>query len=64
MLWLDTSVLVSLYVPEARSARVARLVEEVDRLLVHGVLHLVGYDHERSKKEARRMRRKERELLE
>ncbi|MGH7803060.1 MAG: rRNA maturation RNase YbeY [Candidatus Binatia bacterium] len=36
-----------------------RLREEVDRLLVHGILHLVGYDHERSPAEARRMRRKE-----
>jgi probable rRNA maturation factor len=32
--------------------------EEVDRLLVHGILHLAGYDHERPA-EARRMRRKE-----
>ncbi len=32
---------------------------ELDRLLIHGVLHLVGYDHERSPAEARRMRRRE-----
>lgn len=36
--------------------------EEVTTLLIHGVLHLLGYDHERSPAEARRMRRKEREL--
>lgn len=36
------------------------LEEEVERLLVHGILHLVGYDHERSPEEARRMQRKER----
>lgn len=36
---------------------------EVDRLLVHGLLHLLGYDHERSAPEARRMQRKERALL-
>ena len=39
------------------------LREEIDRLLVHGILHLVGYDHERGAAEARRMRRKERECL-
>jgi rRNA maturation RNase YbeY len=38
------------------------LVDEVDRLLVHGILHLAGYDHEISPREERRMRRKEREV--
>jgi probable rRNA maturation factor len=32
-------------------------------LLVHGILHLFGYDHENNVKEARRMNRKSRELL-
>ena len=31
------------------------LEETLDRLLVHGLLHLVGYDHEISKEEGRRM---------
>ena len=31
-------------------------------LLIHGVLHLLGYDHERSRAEARRMFAREREL--
>jgi rRNA maturation RNase YbeY len=35
---------------------------EADRLLIHGLLHLLGYDHERSEAEARRMRRRERAL--
>ena len=39
------------------------LAVEGERLLVHGVLHLIGYDHERSAAEARRMFRKERALL-
>lgn len=37
--------------------------DELLSLLVHGVLHLCGYDHERSKREAARMHRRERELL-
>ena len=39
-----------------------RLAEEVDRLLVHGILHLAGYDHEVSAREERRMKRKERDM--
>lgn len=37
--------------------------EELIRLLIHGILHLQGYDHERGESEARRMRRREREIL-
>ena len=32
------------------------------RLLIHGILHLVGYDHEISRSEAVRMGKKEREV--
>jgi rRNA maturation RNase YbeY len=39
------------------------LHREIERLLVHGLLHLLGYDHERDGKEAERMRRKEQRLL-
>ncbi len=39
------------------------LATEAERLLVHGLLHLAGYDHERSLAEAHRMQRKERALL-
>jgi rRNA maturation RNase YbeY len=38
------------------------VAREGERLLIHGLLHLLGYDHERSEAEARRMRRREREL--
>ena len=45
------------------SERRSTLAGEVDRLLVHGILHLAGYDHEVSPREERRMKRKEREML-
>lgn len=38
------------------------LREEIQTLLIHGVLHLLGYDHEVSRSEAIRMRKKEREI--
>ena len=37
--------------------------EETARLLVHGTLHLLGYDHDGGGKEATRMKRKEEEVL-
>jgi len=36
---------------------------EVAVLLIHGTLHLLGYDHERSAREAQRMHRKERAVM-
>jgi rRNA maturation RNase YbeY len=53
-------------VPQARrqAARAGHsLHEEIVTLLVHGILHLLGYDHERSPREARRMQRKERAMV-
>ena len=38
--------------------------EELSRLLVHGILHLFGFDHEKSSKEAQRMKKEEERLLE
>lgn len=37
--------------------------QELLRLLIHGILHLLGYDHERSPKEAKRMQRKEHSIF-
>lgn len=43
---------------------VAEKNEEIMRVFIHGMLHLLGYDHEKSKKEAGRMRQKETEYSE
>ena len=40
------------------------LSRAIDRLLVHGFLHLLGYDHERGGAEAKRMEARERRLRE
>ena len=47
-----------------RQARAAGrpLEDELVTLLIHGVLHLCGYDHERSRPEASRMQKKERQM--
>ena len=37
--------------------------EELARVLLHGLLHLLGYDHEKSKIEAEKMREKEESYL-
>ena len=50
----------------AREAQEAGLskAHRFNELLIHGILHLFGYDHEDSEKEARRMEDKSRQLLE
>ncbi|GAH97988.1 unnamed protein product, partial [marine sediment metagenome] len=37
--------------------------KELALVLIHGILHLLGYDHEKSDKEAKKMREKEKEYL-
>jgi probable rRNA maturation factor len=56
-------VVISAETAAARAKQGGRRVsDEIDTLLVHGILHLIGYDHERSPTDARIMRAKERSL--
>ncbi len=56
-------VVISLDTAERQAAaRDAALDDELRDLLVHGVLHLVGMDHETSPGDARRMRAMEEQL--
>ncbi len=36
---------------------------EIYRLLIHGILHLLGYEHDKSPYRARKMRKKEQEIM-
>ena len=56
-------VIISVETAQRQAAqRQHSLAVEIRTLLVHGILHLLGYDHERSPAEAQRMFAKEREI--
>jgi probable rRNA maturation factor len=40
------------------------LEDRIDQLLIHGILHLAGYDHEKSHAETKRMEEEETRLME
>ena len=53
-------VVMSLPQAERQAARAGHSLDrELAVLMIHGTLHLLGYDHERSAREARRMARRE-----
>ena len=58
----DVVIAVPTAVRQAKQGR-RSLDEELTALLIHGILHLCGYDHERGEKEARRMYRRERMIV-
>lgn len=56
-------IIVNLHQAERQaSARGAGLDEEIQHLLLHGLLHLLGYDHEGGAREAKRMREAQRDI--
>lgn len=57
----DVVISIDTAAAQARASR-SRLAARVDALLIHGVLHLIGYDHEISAAEERRMARRAREV--
>lgn len=61
MLLGDVIISVEKAASQARE-RGGRLEEELETLLIHGILHLIGYDHEVSVKEAHRMQRMEKKI--
>ena len=57
-------VVISVPTAERQAAERGHALErELAELLAHGILHLLGYDHERSPAEARRMFREQRRVL-
>jgi len=56
-------IVISLETAQRQAAkRKHSLAEEVAVLIIHGILHLFGYNHETPDREAKTMRKKEREL--
>jgi probable rRNA maturation factor len=39
------------------------MLDYFDQLLIHGILHLLGYNHEKDRSEADKMEQKAKELL-
>jgi probable rRNA maturation factor len=60
--WILGDVVISVEQAEKQAGRSRTLGQEIERLLIHGILHLLGYDHERSRREARIMRGMERKI--
>jgi len=58
----DVIISVEQAAEQARERR-RTLDQEMTTLLIHGIVHLLGYDHERSAKDARIMRRLEKKIL-
>lgn len=62
--WLLGDIIISLErAAEQAKEKKIPYKKELEILLVHGILHLLGYDHETTEREALRMRRMERLLL-
>ena len=56
-------VIISIEQAEKQARKRRRTLEqEIESLLIHGILHLLGYDHERSEKDAKIMRGMEKKV--
>ena len=58
----DVVISVEAAVREGELAKIS-MEDRFDQLLVHGILHLFGYDHEKSEQDAQQMENKSEELL-
>jgi len=58
----DVVISVETAARQAERARIS-LWEEMTRLLIHGILHLLGFDHEENAAASRTMRTHERRIL-
>jgi len=58
----DVVISVETAVKEAKSAGIS-MEERFTQLLLHGILHLRGYDHEKTEQEAQKMEKKSNEIL-
>jgi rRNA maturation RNase YbeY len=57
-------VVISVDTAMAESKRIGESLDRtILRLLIHGTLHLLGFDHEKSPREAARMTREQNRLL-
>jgi len=58
----DVVVSIDTALREGKKAGIS-LEERLTELLVHGILHLLGYDHENNEQEAEEMERKSKSVL-
>lgn len=62
--WLLGDVIISLDTASRQAEEKGHdFIKEILILLTHGILHLLGYDHEKSPEYAEKMRQKEKEIL-
>lgn len=61
----DSGEIVICYNQARKQAKSSKhsIAKELTILLIHAVLHLKGYDHEKNEKQAKLMRKKEQEML-
>ena len=58
----DVAISIETAAKEGQIAGIS-MEERFTQLLVHGILHLLGYDHEKTKKQADKMEKKSNEIL-